>query len=107
VRRLRRCVVQVLIADIDCQIRLQNVVKRTVGSGAGNQLQGRGIQRSLFLARQPRVQLKVITVRFRMTKVRKFTGVGLLLLFGELGPKNYDFPRYYVNVALKKSQFTK
>ena len=41
VRRLRRCVVQVLTADIDCQIRLQNVVKRIVGSGAGNQLQGR------------------------------------------------------------------
>jgi hypothetical protein len=47
------------------------------------------------------VQLEVMTVRFRMTKVRKFPGVGLLLLFGELGPKNYDFPRYHVNDALK------
>ena len=52
------------------------------------------------------MQLEVMTVRFRMTKVRKFTGVGLLLLFGELGPKNYDFPRYHVNDALK-ANFTR
>ena len=40
-RRLRRCVVLVLTADIDCQIKSQNGVKTRVGPRAGNQLQRR------------------------------------------------------------------